>query len=75
MKIKKVSAFEDAAGQIWTSEIEALESNIASCINEAGFSSGDSYAEAETKLKLWIKNHKSKVRYLLANIDKITIEE
>lgn len=73
MKVTLVDAFQSDDGNLWETEKEAIEANISECINKIDLSSNLTYSQIEDKIKLWMRNEKAAVRYVLNNINKIDI--
>ena len=68
MNVTKVTAFKDNDGMLWESDEEAIDSNIESCLSQININSGDSYSEAHAKIKNWIVNNKSSLRYVIKHL-------
>lgn len=71
MKVKKVIAWRSDDDCIWTTEEEAIDQNIDQCIERCDITNNMTYTDIKLSIRKWLKNHKSSVRYVLANIDKV----
>mgnify|MGYP006921324533 CR=1 FL=1 len=75
MKVEKVNAFKSDDGCIWEFESDAIENNINNAIWDNMEWNNDNTNYRTPKLKKWFKENKAKVKYILANIDKINVED
>lgn len=71
MKVEQVKAFKSDDGCIWETEVEAIDQNIENCIVSLfEISREPSYND----IKLWIKQNKVKVKYILNNVNKLNLD-
>jgi hypothetical protein len=73
MKVTKVTAFRADDETLWSTESDAVEQNINNALINIDFSSDDTHSSREQKLKVWFKNNKADVRFILNNIDKLKL--
>jgi len=73
MKVTKLTAFQADDESLWTTESEAVEQNINIALDDMNISPDDSYSTRQTKLKVWFKNNKTSVRFILNNINKLEL--
>lgn len=75
MKVTKVNAFKSEDSSIWETEEEAIAQNIKDCICLLDHDCGEGSSNISYDIMIWFKENPKEVKYILANINKIDIDD